>query len=134
MLSLVRTVELLRERPRERALVTGNGGFFTKHSFVVLAAEPPPSGFVTDSVQAQIDALPSRHGSTRGDGDSTIEAYTVSYGRDGTPEEAILACLDQDGGRRWAASDDAELCAALIAEDHCGRIAHVAGRTASIVT
>ena len=43
----MRAVRLLRDAPSERALLTGNGGYFTKHSMLVLAGEPPAKGFAT---------------------------------------------------------------------------------------
>ncbi len=60
LLPLARAVALLREAPTERALLTGNGGSFTKHSSLVLGGEPSGRGFLTDDVQPQVDALPSR--------------------------------------------------------------------------
>ncbi len=35
-----RVVELLRAAPDARAFLTGNGGYFTKHSALVLSGEP----------------------------------------------------------------------------------------------
>jgi hypothetical protein len=37
------------------------------------------------------------------------------------PERAILALLDESGGRHWADADDAALMSELLASDCCGR-------------
>lgn len=121
VLALTRAVELLRSHPTERALLTGNGGSFTRHSAVVLAATPPRLGFRHESPQAQVDALPSRPTPDRPARAATLETSTVTFGRDMLPERAIIACLDDVGSRHWAQSTDARTLRSLIDEDCCGR-------------
>lgn len=121
ILPLTRAVELLRASPDERALLTGNGGTFTKHSALVLSGEPSPHGFRFASPQDDVDALPSRATPTNPAETATIETYTVTYDRDMQPERAILACLDDDGGRHWADTTDPDTMAQLLAHDCCGR-------------
>ncbi|MDJ0768946.1 MAG: hypothetical protein QNJ12_09135 [Ilumatobacter sp.] len=124
LLPLTRAVRLLREAPAERAFLTGNGGSFTKHSSLVLAAEPPSEGFLTSDVQAAVDALPSRPTPESDPAETTLETYTVTFDREMQPERAIMACLDPVGGRHFATSDDAVLIAELLAADCCDRPVH----------
>ena len=131
LLPLSRAVGLLREAPTERALLTGNGGSFTKHSSLVLAAEPSGHGFLTDDVQPTVDALPSRPTPTERPGDVTLETYTVTSDRDMQPELAILAGLDAQGGRHWANSADQTMMAELLANDCCERPLRLDGDTAT---
>ena len=119
LLPLTRSVGLLRDAPSERALLTGNGGSFTKHSSLVLAAEPSGQGFVTADVQAAVDALPSRPTPSERPDHAVLETYTVTSDRDMQPELAIMAALDTDGRRHWATTHDAATIAELLANDCC---------------
>ncbi len=97
----------LRERPGEFGLVWANGGYATKHAFGVYSTTPT-AAFRHDKPQAAIDALPRRDLALPADaaGAATIEAYTVMFARDGSPEQAIAACLLADGRRAWGMSTD----------------------------
>lgn len=119
LLALVRSVRLLRETPHQRALLTGNGGYFTKHSMLVLGGRPS-TGFRAESAQAAVDTLPTRPDPAGPASPTRVETYTVTFDRDQRPERAILACLGADGCRHWAESYDAELAAALLDDDLCG--------------
>jgi acetyl-CoA C-acetyltransferase len=133
LLPLTRAVGLLRETPDERALLTGNGGSFTKHSSLVLAAAPGAVEFRTDDVQSKVDALPSRPTPTAPVAEATLETYTVTSDREMQPDRAIMACLDVDGRRHWATSDDTALMRELIDDDCCERPVRIDGRTAGLV-
>ncbi len=132
ILPLVRAVRLLRDRPEERALLTGNGGYFTKHSMLTLAGEPPTAGFRCDSVQTAVDALPMRPTPADAAAAATIETYTVTHDRDGVPTRAILACLDPAGMRHFAQTDDADQLRVLLADDRCGTCVTLDGTRASL--
>jgi acetyl-CoA C-acetyltransferase len=135
ILPLTRSVELLRASNGDRALLTGNGGYFTKHSALVLGAEPSPAGFRSSHPQLEVDASPARptpavpasHPLS-----GVVEAYTVTYDRSMQPDRAILAVLDGEGRRHWAESTDADAIAELSNGDLCGRVAHVDGSTARL--
>lgn len=114
---LARAVELLRHKTRATAFLTGNGGYFTKHSALVVGSDPGVEPFRSESPQASVDALPSRPLPTT----STVgrvEAYTVTHGRDG-PDRAIVTVLDSGGARHLTNSRDEGLMEALLAEDLC---------------
>lgn len=121
ILPLTRVVDMLRASPEQRALLTGNGGYFSKHSAVVLAGEPSPGGFRSSRPQAEVDALPARTVPTERVSEGTLETYTVVYDREMQPSRAILAVLDDEGRRHWADQTDRDTIAELLASDACGR-------------
>lgn len=121
-------VDLLRADPPAVGLCTANGGYVTKHAFGVYSATPPPSGaFRWEKPQSVVDALPRREAVDAYEGDVTIESYTVMHERDGSPSNAIVACLLPSGERTWAASTDADLMAVMVTEEVCGRAGKVDG-------
>lgn len=119
--ALARAVTLLRESPGERALLTGNGGYFTKHSAVVLGGQPGAEPFRHARPQAEVDALGRRPDPTGAPAALEIEAYTVVHERDGSPGHAVLCGLDGAGARVWATGTDPALLDALVGGDACGR-------------
>lgn len=132
ILPLTRAVDLLRATPGERALLTGNGGYFSKHSVLVLAGQPADGGFRHARPQTDVDALPSRPTPTRPATEGTVEAYTVTFDRDRSPDRAILAVLDESGGRHWADTTDADDIGDLLADDRCGHTVRLDGTRAEL--
>lgn len=130
ILPLTRSVELLRAAPDQRALLTGNGGYFTKHAALVLSAEPSPNGFRASHPQGEVDALPSRPTPTEPAAGGVLETYTVTFDRELAPERAILTVLDDAGGRHWAESTDADTMRELLDADSCDRKVELDGTTA----
>jgi acetyl-CoA C-acetyltransferase len=134
ILPLTRALHLLREGEHTRAFLTGNGGTFTKHTMIVLSGDPPPGGFRTASVQGDVDALPRRPDpASDAGGTATLETYTVTYGRTGEPERAVMACLTPDGARTYATSHDASLIDTLVAGDRCGDAVALHDGTAELI-
>ena len=132
ILPLTRSVELLRAAPAQRALLTGNGGYFTKHSALVLSAEPSPDGFRSSHPQDAVDALPSRPTPTEPATAGSLEAYTVTFDREMRPERAILAVLDDAGRRHWADSTDDATMRELLDTDCCERRVELDATTAHL--
>lgn len=120
MHSIARTVELLRETPGGRGLVTANGGNLYKHVHGIYGSEPPTRDFRVDNVQEQIDALPSRECLAEYQGEATIESYTVMFADD-APAIGHLACLTPEGSRTWVNTEDPEIMQAMLVEEFCGR-------------
>lgn len=130
MHSIATTVERLRANPGQRALVTGNGWFLTKHSAGVYSTRPPEGDWTrTDPAidQARIDAEESPATTAVANGDATIETYTVAFNRDGEPEQGIVIGRLTDGpdgqGTRFFANTppDAELLTDMTREEYIGR-------------
>jgi acetyl-CoA C-acetyltransferase len=124
--ALATACDRIRDGRSTSAFLSGNGGYFTKHSFTVLSAEPPAAGFRCDRPQREVDAGPRRPRPTATPPTAELETYTVTYGRDGSPTGAIVTALDAHGGRHWAASNRADVIGALSDEDRIGSKAHLA--------
>ena len=116
--------DVLRADPGSLGLVTGNGGYLTKHSFGVYSTTPPTQPFRWEDCQAEVDATPRRRGAPDHHGEVMVESYTVMHGRDGA-ETALAACLTPDGARCWARSTDADLMAHLMGEECVGVAAEI---------
>ncbi|HKI73341.1 MAG TPA: acetyl-CoA acetyltransferase, partial [Pseudomonadales bacterium] len=127
MHSIARMVELLRETPEKRGLITANGGYLTKHAFGVYSGVAPSADFKHADVQKEVDATPSRDGLIDFEGEVVIESYTVMFGGEG-PSIGHAACLTADGKRTWANTDDAEVMQAMTTEEFCGRRARIDGQ------
>jgi acetyl-CoA C-acetyltransferase len=112
---------VLREDAGTRGMVSGNGGFITKHSFGVYSTEPPATPFGHAEPQDAVDALPRRELCEEPDGEAVIETWTVMHDRAGEPENGIAACLLDDGRRAWGTSTDAAVLEVLLSEDVAGR-------------
>ena len=124
MHSVARTVELLRDNPGKKGLVTANGGNLYKHVHCIYGSEPPSQDFRFDNVQAEIDALPSRPCLSEYHGKIEIESYSVMYSN-GEPSLAHCACLTKDGERVWANCDDIDVMLSMTQEEFCGRTASI---------
>jgi acetyl-CoA C-acetyltransferase len=126
MHSIARMVELLRESPQSKGLITANGGNLYKHAHAVYSGEPPERDFQRVNVQERIDELPARECLAAYTGSVTIESYTVMYAA-GQPSIAHVACLTPDGQRVWVNSEDQHLVRAMTCEEFCGRNASIGG-------
>jgi acetyl-CoA C-acetyltransferase len=124
MHSIARMVELLREEPEKKGLVTGNGGNLYKSAQGLYSGLPPEVDYRRENVQEQIDALPARTCLPEFTGAVAIESYTVMYGADG-PAIAHLSCLTEAGERVWVNSEDMDLMLAMTREEFCGRPASI---------
>ena len=120
MHALARSVELLRAGDGSVALLTGNGGYFTKHSYALVGSSPSGRPYGTDRPQAQVDKLQRRKVPASIPTAAELETYTVMYDRDGEPERAIISVLDSDGCRTFANSFEPEILEDLAARDACG--------------
>jgi len=104
--SLATTVDRLRDGAGKRALVTGNGWYLTKHSATVLSTEPKAGAVaIADGVDMSDSPAPVPV-TEGGEGDATVETYTVLYARDGGPERGIVIVRLDDGGRFLANTPD----------------------------
>ena len=90
----------LRAHPGEMGLLYGQGGYVNKHHSLVVSTQPPPTPLALDySVQAAADAarLPAPPLADDYAGPAVVEAYTVTYARDGAPlEGVVIARTPQD--------------------------------------
>jgi acetyl-CoA C-acetyltransferase len=127
MHSIARMIEVLREKPGEKGLITANGGFLTKHAFGIYSTEAPAKEFQYADVQSEVDQCPTRAWTVDHDGEAMIESYTVMYGADG-PSVGHAACLTADGTRTWANTTDPDVMAEMTRTEFCGRRASIDGQ------
>jgi acetyl-CoA C-acetyltransferase len=138
--SLATMVGVLRDDPGTIGLTTGLGWYVSKHSIGLYGTEPPPArpvdagrlpdGTVTESVagfrwadpQAAVGSLPQCSPDADAQGEVTVETYSVSFGRPGSPEWAVVACRTLEGRRAWARVTDPDQLAVLVTEEGCGRL------------
>ncbi|HVT77847.1 MAG TPA: hypothetical protein VHD87_12515 [Acidimicrobiales bacterium] len=125
--SIATMAGILRERPGH-ALVTGLGGYITKHAVGIYASTPPPTGFRrgdTRRDQVEIDAGAIEIALGDVNSGATVEASTVVYAADGAVE-AVPVIARLDDGRRVSAqcADD---IAALDAQSLVGARIRVEG-------
>jgi acetyl-CoA C-acetyltransferase len=117
---------VLRSDPGSLGLVTGVGGYLTKHALGLYSTDPSPSGFRWADAQDDAEPLPRRDLAEEVDGTAAVESWVVQHGRDGAAERVLAACLLDDGRRAWAWSDDPD----TVAEMRTG--AEQAGRAVKI--
>ncbi len=116
---------VLRVDPGSLGLVTGVGGYLTKHTLGLYSTEPPPDGFRWADAQEQAESTPCQLADAV-DGTATVESWVVQHGRDGDAEGVLAACLLEDGRRAWASSDDADTVAEMRAgAEQVGRLVKI---------
>jgi acetyl-CoA C-acetyltransferase len=114
-------VERLRSDGEGFGLATATGWYVTKHAIGVYSARPPRRLFVDIDAGEQVDRPEPRRVSSEYSGAATVEAYTVPFGRDGTPEAAIISGIAPDGMRVLARSADHDVIDAVLHTDPLGR-------------
>ena len=129
MHSIVRMVELLREAPTDKGLITANGGYLTKHAFGVYSAEAPPEPYKHEDLQAQIDVEPTSEVVLDHNGVAEVEAYAVTYGADGL-SKAFIACQTESGQRAWAVTEGQDTMASMVSEEFVGRSVQISAHNA----
>jgi acetyl-CoA C-acetyltransferase len=112
-------VARLRERPAAAGLLTGLGWYFTKHAATVLGSAPPGRAALEPP---RVEPAASVPVAERAEGAGRIEAYTVSFGRDGAPRRGILAGRLESGERFLANTpEDPALLLELVESEGVGR-------------
>ncbi len=125
--SIAAMAATLRSDPGSLGLVNAVGWYLTKHAVGVYSTEPGTVPFSAGNHQGEVDALPFREvveGPIASTG--SLESYTVTYDRSGTPDKAIAAVLLPDGRRSWAESPDPDLLATMTTEEVIGRAVTIA--------
>jgi acetyl-CoA C-acetyltransferase len=122
--SIAAMVDVLRGDPGSRGLVSGVGMHMTKHVYGVYSTGPPPDGRTELPDEAGVQAGLERVAPTaivdRHAGPATVASYTVAHGRGGDAEWGLVLA-DVPGGRAYGRVEDADLLAALEAEEWVGR-------------
>lgn len=107
-------VRALRGGQGERGLLYGQGEYLTKHHALVLGRGPQEPG--SGSVQAIADAARGPIPELRANavGPATVEAHTVIFARDGSPQFGAVVARGIDGWRTLARTEDGDTIARLI--------------------
>ena len=117
-------VDVLRADPGSLGLTTGVGMHMTKHAAALWSTTPPAGALPAPdeaTVQGALDARPRRPVVPAATGPAAIATYSVVHGRDGAPEWALVVADLPSGDRCYARAVDADLLAALEAEEWVGR-------------
>ncbi len=103
--SIAATVSVLRDDPGSLGLVSGNGGFLTKHALGLYSTEPAEGGYRHGAVQDRVDEVPKTAVAPEHTGAVTVEAYTVMHDAEG-PEVGLCALKTPEGARTWGRVTD----------------------------
>ncbi len=129
MNAIATMIEKLRAKPQAFGLVTANGGYLTKHAAGIYSTTPTCGNWERRdpaSYQCLIDELHSPPLEMRQTGEAIIETYTVTFGRDNTPNGGIIVGRLGDGSDpmapRFFSSPpaDPELLLAMTKKDYLG--------------
>jgi acetyl-CoA C-acetyltransferase len=85
------------------------------------------AGFAWADPQRAVMALPQCSPDADAKGEVAVETYSVSYGRGGSPERAVVACRTPEGRRAWANVTDPDQLELLVTEEGCGRLGTLRG-------
>lgn len=96
--SLANLHHRLRHEPGGYGLATAVGWYLTKHAATVLSTDPPVSPFRDIDADVRL-RRPTRRAVASAEEPGVLEAYTVTYRRDGTPEAGIVTEILGDGTR-----------------------------------
>lgn len=118
-------VSRLREDPDAYGLATAVGWYLTKHAAGIYSARPPRIPFA--SLDPKPRHPPARRTCSGYSGHAVIEACTVAYRRDGSPEAAIISALTPDDRRVLVRSEDGEIIDAFLGSDPIGWSISLAG-------
>ncbi len=93
MNSIAAMAEKLRADRGSYGLVTANGGYFSKHAAGIYSTDPIEGDWSRThpgTYQHEIDDIPDTPFTETPEGEATIETYTVLYGRDNRPVQALV--------------------------------------------
>ena len=116
--ALASLVPVLRADPGSRGLCTSLGWYATKHALGIYSATPPARAYA--HLRPVVAHPPRRPVGTTYDGVAVVEAYTVPYDRDGSPEAGVLSLLTPEGARVLVRTTDPAVVDVLVGGDALG--------------
>jgi acetyl-CoA C-acetyltransferase len=121
-------LERLRERPGI-GLCTGNGWYLTKHAATIFGSDPPPLTAAEKAAGPKAVGGEPLRVATDCSGRGRVEAYTITYDRDGAPRRGIVVGRTLAGERFVANTpDDRALIESIASNELCGEAGIVAVR------
>ncbi|MDP2775921.1 MAG: enoyl-CoA hydratase, partial [Nocardioides sp.] len=128
--ALASLVPVLRADPDSRGLCTSLGWYATKHALGIYSATPPARSY--EHLRPVVAHPPRRPVGTSYDGAAVVEAYTVPFDRDGSPEAGVLSLLTPEGTRVLVRTTDPAVIATLVDGDALGCDVVVAGEQVTL--
>ena len=123
--AIATVVGKLRADRDARALVTGVGGFFSKHAAGVYGGAPFEDGFAFADLADEVRAMPRRELAEDYIGEAEVESYTANA-KDGRLAQAVIACRTPSGARTWARASDTDAAERFAHEDLVGARVQIA--------
>jgi len=105
MHAIVTAVQLIREKPELKIMVTANGGYNSAHSIGIYGKSPPVINWGQidkNKIQDMIEAESLGEPMEKPEGLMTIDGYTIMYNRKGEHERVLLIGLLENGRRTIA--------------------------------
>jgi acetyl-CoA C-acetyltransferase len=124
-------VPILRDDPTSTGLSTSLGWYATKHAVGLYSATPPTTAFA--HLRPTVERPAARRVLRRYDGEVVVEATTVPYARDGSPEAAVLSTLTPDGDRVLVRSEAPDVIAFVLDGDPLGRSLRLDGGAVTVL-
>jgi acetyl-CoA C-acetyltransferase len=126
MHAIAAAMDLLRKKPEDKALITANGMYLSKHAAGVYSGRPKEPGpkrqTPAPSPAANSPLPPAQDAGGRG----AIETYTVVHDREGAPETGIVLGRLSDGRRFLAQTPpERDLLEDLMRTEAIGRTGNV---------
>ncbi|MBA58645.1 MAG: acetyl-CoA acetyltransferase [Gammaproteobacteria bacterium] len=131
MNSIATMVETVRANRESFGLVTANGGYLSKHSAGIYSTTPLSGSWSRrdpSEYQSSIDRIPDVKFLELPSAEAVIETYTVLYGRDNRPSQALVVgrlgtSLENSSSPRFLSvmEGDTNLLEAMTKEDMIGR-------------
>jgi acetyl-CoA C-acetyltransferase len=112
-------VQRLRAGPDAHALATAIGWYLTKHAAGIYSSHPPRTRFA--SLDPHPEDLPPRRSLSTYAGPASVEAYSVTYARDGTPEALLVTAITPGGERTLTRTSDRGLIEQFSNADPTGK-------------
>lgn len=123
--SIAAMVDRLRSDEGSVGMVTGNGGFLTKHSFGIYSTTPPAAPYHHENLQDEVDELPDRELAEVFDAPVSVETAVVMHDRNSQPERVIVSGLLADGRRGWGNSHDPDHLERFLTTETSGAAGHI---------
>ncbi|MFX1571034.1 MAG: hypothetical protein ACFFCV_22065 [Promethearchaeota archaeon] len=122
---IVTAVDLIRKNPSTRVMILANGGYNTSESIGIYGNKPPALSwkkFEYNDIQERINAEALPEPVEEANGVLNIEAYTIIYDRNGSPEIGIVMGKLESGKRTFATiSSDSKTLSKLEKEELVGK-------------
>ena len=122
---VITAVDLIRKSPSLKIMQIANGGWNTKLSVAIYGKSPPIKPWSTDAfleMQQEIKKEELPKPIEEANGVLSIEAYTITYKRDGSPDLGIVIGLLENGSRTLAVlKEDSKILEKLSQQELVGK-------------